>query len=433
MATLKFKFQPRPYQINILRAFDNGIRRLVKIWHRRSGKDLTDLNIMIVEMVQNPGNYYYFFPTYQQAKKVIWEGKTKDGTPFLDYFPKELIENKNDTELKIKLTTGSLFQLIGTDNIDSIVGTNPIGCVFAEYSLQNPKAWDYIRPILAENGGWAIFNFTPRGRNHGWKILQQAKDSERWFWEVLTVDDTRVISQEVLDQESKEMPRDLFRQEYYCEFLEDAGAVFRGVDQIVYQGNIPVDQERRYQLGVDLAKFQDFTSITPIDLTTFKIGRPERFNQMDYNLQKSKIEAWHYKYNKAKIWMDSTGVGEPIHDDLHARGLPVNPYHFTESTRRDLLTNLQIKIEQKIIQLPDDDVLLNELKSMHYELSESGRVKMVVPEGLHDDTIMSTALAVWDIPSKPITVKSKEDLEDLKQFDAFKKDKPFTGSRYLRR
>ena len=387
---------------------------------------------MIAEMAKHPGNYYYFFPTYQQAKKVIWEGKTKDGTPFLDYFPKELIENKNDTELKIKLKTGSLFQLIGTDNIDSVVGTNPIGCVFAEYSLQNPKAWDYIRPILAENGGWAIFNFTPRGRNHGWKILQQAKESEKWFWEVLSVDQTKAISQDVLDQEKLEMPQDLFRQEYYCEFLEDAGAVFRGVDKCVYEGSLAVDNERTYQLGVDIAKYQDFTSITPFDLTTFKVGKPERFNQIDYNVQKAKIEAQYYKYNKGKMWLDSTGVGEPIYDDLYAKGIRVEPYKFTEQTRRDLLTNLQLKIEQGIIQLPRDEILLNELKSMHYELSESGRVKMVVPEGLHDDTIMSTALAVWDIPSKPIVVKSKEDMENLKQFDAFKKKGLLTGSRYLR-
>ena len=383
-------------------------------------------------MAKHPGNYYYFFPTYQQAKKVIWEGKTKDGTPFLDYFPKELIENKNDTELKIKLKTGSLFQLIGTDNIDSVVGTNPIGCVFAEYSLQNPKAWDYIRPILAENGGWAIFNFTPRGRNHGWKILQQAKESEKWFWEVLSVDQTKAISQDVLDQEKLEMPQDLFRQEYYCEFLEDAGAVFRGVDKCVYEGSLAVDNERTYQLGVDIAKYQDFTSITPFDLTTFKVGKPERFNQIDYNVQKAKIEAQYYKYNKGKMWLDSTGVGEPIYDDLYAKGIRVEPYKFTEQTRRDLLTNLQLKIEQGIIQLPRDEILLNELKSMHYELSESGRVKMFVPEGLHDDTIMSTALAVWDIPSKPIVVKSKEDMENLKQFDAFKKKGLLTGSRYLR-
>ena len=181
----------------------------MKVWHRRSGKDLTDLNIIIAEMMEHVGNYYYFFPTFAQGKKVIWEGKTKDEVPFLDYFPKELVDGKpNDSELKIKFKNGSMFQLIGTDNFDAIMGTNPIGCVFSEFSLQNPKAWDYIRPILTENGGWAIFNFTPRGLNHAWKLLQQAKNSPRWFWQVLTVKDTQAISEENLEQERKEMTDD---------------------------------------------------------------------------------------------------------------------------------------------------------------------------------------------------------------------------------
>lgn len=390
------------------------------MWHRRSGKDLTDLNIMIAEMALHVGNYYYFLPTYSQAKKVIWEGKTRDGTPFLDFFPPWNVESTNDSELKIKFKNGSLFQLIGTDNIDSVVGTNPIGCVFSEFSLQNPKAWDYIRPILAENGGWAIFNFTPRGRNHAWKILQQAKEF-KWFNEVLGARDTDVIPEEVLAEEKKQMPQDLYRQEYFCEFLDNAGAVFRGVDDVVYEGTEVVTKDKLYQMGVDLAKHQDFTVITPFDLTSFKVLKPDRFNQIDYNLQKAKIEASYYHYNKAKTYLDSTGVGEPIFDDLQARQLGnVYPYQFTEASRKNLLINLQILIEQRKIKIPNDEILIGELKSFAYHLTEQGKVKMMVPEGLHDDCVMSLALAVWDIPDAPLKVKTQEQKDLLKQFDALR-------------
>lgn len=389
-------------------------------------------------MVQKVGNYYYFLPTYSQAKKVIWEGKTKTGDSFLSFFPPDLIDGKpNDTELKIKFKNGSLFQLIGTDNIDSIVGTNPIGCVFSEYSLQNPKAWDYIRPILAENGGWAIFNFTPRGRNHGWKILQQAKESG-WFNQVLTVDDTQAISTETLEEERKQMPRDLFQQEYYCDFLEDAGAVFKGVDQVVRDEISNTTQDKLFQNGVDLAKYQDFTVITPFDLTTFTVYKQDRFNQIDYNLQKAKIEAAYYHYNQAKTYIDSTGVGEPVFDDLQHRGLKnLYPYKFNEISRRNLLTNLQILIEQQEIKIFKQEPLISELKSFHYELADSGKVKMVVPEGIHDDCVMSLALATWDIPNNPVKIKKKEDIENLKEFDARRKNRSggygLTGSPYLQR
>ena len=119
----------------------------------------------------------------------------------------------------IELKNGSIFQVIGTDKIDTIVGTNPIGCVFSEYSLQNPVAWEFIRPILAENGGWAVFNYTPRGKNHGYDLYEMAKNNPSWFAEILTVDDTKAISKELIDAERESgMDEDLIQQEFYCSF-----------------------------------------------------------------------------------------------------------------------------------------------------------------------------------------------------------------------
>lgn len=218
-------FQPRPYQLPFLKAFDEGKKRLIQVWHRRTGKDKVDVNLVAREMTRVVAPYYYFFPTYNQGKKILWDGIDKNGFKYTDHFPKELIDGQlNNSEMKIKFKNGSLFQVIGTDNIDSIVGTNPRGVVFSEFSLQNPTAWNYIRPILAENGGWAVFNFTPRGKNHAYKLHQMAKkDPENWFEEVLTADDTKVLSQEILNQERAEMRAQygddsLFLQEYYCSY-----------------------------------------------------------------------------------------------------------------------------------------------------------------------------------------------------------------------
>jgi phage terminase large subunit len=191
--TLPHNFRPRAYQLPILKALDSGVKRAVWIVHRRGGKDKTAFNYTIKRAAQKVGVYFYFLPTYTQAKKVIWDGIDKDGTRFLDHIPKALIKNLNETEMKIELVNGSIIQLIGADNIDRIVGTNPIGCVFSEYSLMKPEVWEYIRPILAENGGWAVFIYTPRGMNHGWKLLQQAKSEPGWFSEVLTVEQTHAI------------------------------------------------------------------------------------------------------------------------------------------------------------------------------------------------------------------------------------------------
>src|SRR5215469_16262935 len=123
---------------------------------------------MIRRAAERVGTYFYAFPTYIQAKKAVWDGRDRDGFPFLAHLPPALVKAKNEQELKLTLVNGSVLQLVGTDNINALMSTNPIGVVMAEYALQDPQAWDYLRPILRENGGWAAFDFTPRGKNHGY-------------------------------------------------------------------------------------------------------------------------------------------------------------------------------------------------------------------------------------------------------------------------
>ena len=217
---LPYNFEPRDYQLPLLEAFDSGIDRLLQLWHRRSGKDKLDLNIVAREMQRVVGNYYYLYPTYAQGKKALWEGIGKDGFRYINHFPKELLDgDPNQSEMKIRYKNGSLFQVVGTDDIDRLVGTNPRGCVFSEYSLQNPKAWDFIRPILRENGGWAIFNYTPRGKNHGYDMYEMALKNPKWFVSKLTVADTNVLTEQDIQEEREAgMTEDMIQQEFYCSF-----------------------------------------------------------------------------------------------------------------------------------------------------------------------------------------------------------------------
>lgn len=218
--TLPHKYEPRDYQRPLWEAFDRGFKRLIQIWHRRSGKDKTDLNIVAREMWEHVGNYYYAFPTYAQGKKALWEGRGKDGVAYLDHFPPDLVAGKNESAMQVRYKNGSLFQVVGVEDPDTLVGTNPRGIVFSEYSLQNPKAWDLMRPILAENGGWAIFNYTPRGKNHGYKLYVMAKDNPKWFVSKLSVEDTGVLKPEDIHEERLAgMTEDLVQQEFYCSFI----------------------------------------------------------------------------------------------------------------------------------------------------------------------------------------------------------------------
>jgi phage terminase large subunit len=217
-------WRPRHYQMPLWSFLEAGGKRAVAVWHRRAGKDATALNWTVTSAFKRPGLYWHLLPTYNQGRKIVWDGRTKEGRPFLDAWPKDAIRAVNNTDMKIELENDSIWQVVGTDNVDRLVGANPVGCVFSEYSLQDPQAWDYIRPILAENGGWALFIYTPRGRNHGHDIFEMARGNQKWFCQVLSVDDTKVLSPEIIEEErAAGMPEEMVQQEFFCSF--DAGLV----------------------------------------------------------------------------------------------------------------------------------------------------------------------------------------------------------------
>lgn len=215
------KFKPRPYQLPIIKALEkDGYKRILAIMPRRAGKDVTAFNLCIRAALRKPCIIYYIFPTYSQAKKVIWDSITNDGQRILDYIPPQVIASKNSQEMKIRFVNGSLLQLVGSDNFDTLMGTNPSGVVFSEYALQDPRAYQYIRPILVANDGWALFLSTPRGKNHLWELYNIAQHSPDWFCYKLTVDDTQHISQHAIERERAEglISEDLIQQEYFTSF-----------------------------------------------------------------------------------------------------------------------------------------------------------------------------------------------------------------------
>ncbi|MBA4098471.1 MAG: hypothetical protein C0484_17125 [Rhodospirillum sp.] len=171
--------------------------------------------------MQRVGNYWHMLPEASQARKAVWDAiNSHTGLRRIDEaFPASIRLGQREEDMKIILANGSTWQLVGSDRFDSLVGAPPIGLVFSEYSLTNPAAWDHLRPILAENGGWAIFMLTPRGRNHAWNLYDVAKSQPTWFAEQLTVDDTKAIAADVVAAErASGMSEDLVAQEYYCSF-----------------------------------------------------------------------------------------------------------------------------------------------------------------------------------------------------------------------
>ena len=222
-------------------------KRAIYVWHRRAGKDLLALNrILYSAMFEAVGTYWHIFPSYAQGAKSVWQETNSEGRKYIDYIPQELIAKKNEKELKITLKNGSIYQIVGSDNPDSLRGAGIKGAVFSEYAEQDPRAWGTIQPMLLENNGWAMFNFTPKGQNHAYELYKMAqKMPEVWHSEIKTAEETGVFTQQQLEQVKVEIlsegkTLDFFNQEFLCSFNNPIEGAYYSkiIDDIDKQGRI---------------------------------------------------------------------------------------------------------------------------------------------------------------------------------------------------
>ncbi len=313
-------------------------KRAVIVWHRRTGKDKTCFAQEIVPgMFERVGVYHYYFPTATDGRKILWNGIDKAGFPLINHFPRELIESKRDTDMVIKAKNGSMFQIIGSDRVES-VGTNPVGCVFSEFSKQNPRWWDLVRPILAENEGWAIFNWTPRGKNHAYRMDKMARNNPKWFFEKLTVSNTNAISMEAIqDDRDSGMSEAMIQQEYYCSYdLSVEGAYYSDVlGKMMDNGQIGVVNHNPYSQVYAILDFGYTSALWFVQ----EVGVNPHIIRYYEECGRS-IEGWaellleykeKYNYNFAKVIvpcdMDSNATriitGDSALETLRALGLTV--------------------------------------------------------------------------------------------------------------
>ncbi len=247
MARVSISLKARPYQQELIDWFrpvsagGKGGKKAIAVWHRRAGKDRVATFIESELACNRVGLYWHALPEYAQARRVIWDAITKDGKKLIDVnFPKEIIRKKHEHEMKIELINGSIWQPVGADNFNSLIGSNPVHVTYSEYAVMAPQAREYLRPIIAENEGSELFITTTRGYNHAYDLYSSSKDSPLWYAKIKNIDDTAFMSNEALEEERRTMPEELFRQEYYCDFsAANVGAILgRWVEQAEKSGRV---------------------------------------------------------------------------------------------------------------------------------------------------------------------------------------------------
>ena len=208
-----------------------------------------------------------------------------------------------------------------------------------------------------------------------------------------------------LANEEATKPELVFAQEYKALFLDREGAVFRKVMAAAIL--LPVFQEdgltiareydpsHQYVMGVDWARSNDFTVLTVFDLTAREMVALDRFNMVQFALQRLRLTALHQRYHCVSIVAEENSIGLPNIEALQADGLPVAPFNMSNATKKTLVDTLALSLELQNLRLINEGVSTGELMAYRGKKLPSGLIQYAAPDGQHDDTVVSIMLSVW--------------------------------------
>jgi phage FluMu gp28-like protein len=275
-----------------------------------------------------------------------------------------------------------------------------------------------VMTTLTQTRGRAIIISTPKGRAWFYDVYEKGRKTNddgtprfskdlpdphaEWFSISLPTASNPYVSPEAIEEARKNLPEDVFRQEYEALFLLESAGVFKNIRGCI-RGMLEKPQPgRRYVMGVDLARLRDYSVLIIMDRARKHVVYFERFNKIRWEVQYFRIIQAAKLYNNACVSIDSTGIGDPIVSALEGAGLSLEPYKIGGSTaKQQLIEKLRINIEQERISYPALFDLISELESYEYKMGDGNVVKYSAPSGKHDDCVIALALANWVVDQEP--------------------------------
>jgi hypothetical protein len=385
---------------------------------RRFGKTLC-LAAEIIDRgsSEQSGEYGWIAPTYNVAERGIEAFKTlADG-----YIH---VAGRAPTRVEFNGLAGPVrVWFLSADNPDNIRGYGFQGVVIDEAAAIPADVWHYVlRPTIAQTLGWAVFVSTPKGRNWFYDLFTRGMDPGEKDYASFRFPSkvSPYFPAQEWEEARRTLPADVFQQEYMAEFLEDSAGVFRNIDACLILEGPPSpdglrrdDYHRAVVIGCDVAKHTDWTVLIAMDAETGRCFAMERFNHLDWPIQKERILAFARKY-RGRLVLDASGVGDPIFDDLKRVYPDIEGFKFTAHSKTELVQRLIVAVEQKKVGWPGTgrdhrlqtadcrpgslepanwEVLTAEMRRYEYQISPSGGITYGAPAGYHDDCVMALALA----------------------------------------
>jgi hypothetical protein len=384
--TVRIRFTPHEAQARIMAS---KARFRAVCCGRRWGKTLCFAAELLRKAGETRGDYGWIGPWYQTTERGVDALQSIAGTDAVTFH--------GQGPRCAHVLGGSRIYYLSADRPDIIRGFGFRGVVVDEAPYIDIDAWQKaIRPTLSDHEGWAALVGTPKGRNWFHDIFTRGTSAEPGFESFVFPSATNPhFPAGEIEEARNTLPADVFRQEYMAEFLEDSAGVFRGVDAcLLLETGTTYLRSGSHTIGVDLAKHVDWTVALAVDNRTRVAFAMDRFNRLDWPVQKERLADFQRQHG-GKMYVDSTGVGDPVYDELRNMKLPVEGVRIGSEIKTQLIQGLMVAVEQRNIRWPAAwTVLTDEMKRYEYEYSPGGHLSYSAPSGYHDDCVMALALAV---------------------------------------
>jgi len=391
LRTIVVPNKPQGDQVNYWKL---STRHTIGCIGRQWGKSTMALRRAIRKVLSDKdSNHWWISPVTRQAK-VIFKRAISDYKP--------LIYSLNRTDMELRLINGGTLAFKGSDDYVNLKGDTLTSATLDECGTMHEEVWsEVVRPMLAVKRGGCDFVGTPKGKNWFFDLWCRAADDPEFSRHHASSNASPFFSDEEFEKARQTTTESVFRQEYLAEFLDEGSEVFRFFRDCINGTLCQPLAEGNYIIGVDLAKHNDWTVITVWDVDRSHLVYIDRFNQVEWPLQEQRIIAAAEMYNNAIVYLDATGVGDPVYDRLRHR-VHVIPIKITAPVKAHLIEKLAFALEKREITFPEIPELIAELQAFSVEKTPSGQVRYTAPSGFHDDIVMSMALAVAHLGSRRI-------------------------------
>jgi len=354
---------------------------------RQFGKTMLGINQMLYWAINHKGcNIAWVTPIYKQSKKVFDEmEKVTKSSGLFEY-------NRSDLTIS---GFNSQIQFFSGERPDNIRGNTFDYLIVDEMAFTRPELWsEVLSATVLVKGKKVIFISTPKGKNHFYQLSLQPNYDNRYKYFHYSSYDNPMIDAEDLEERKRSLPKHIFEQEYLAKFIDNASGLFKNVDLCV------IDKAERTQKlfgGLDIGRADDYTVLTILN-KNYQMVYVQRWRQQEWSKIIDEVSNKIREYN-AEIFVEVNNQGDVFFEMLQNKVYNnVQPYVTTTATKPIMIEDLAVHFENKDIGILNENWLVDELNAFTYIYNEkTRRVQYGAPQGVHDDGVMSLALAVQSI------------------------------------